>query len=117
MKKQQRYTALYERANLSDEGNGIIANQKQMLMDYAISHLLPFPCHFTDNGVSGSNFERPALKEMMKEIENGNISIVVIKDISRLGRDMVKVKHMLDLLSEHNVRLIAINDGIDTKKE
>ena len=83
MKKQTRYTALYERLSHDDELQGesnSISNQKQLLMDYAVTHELPSPRHFADDGISGTRFDRPAFLEMMEEIENGNIGSVVIKD-------------------------------------
>ena len=90
MKKEQRYTALYERLSHDDELQGesnSISNQKQLLMEYAVSHELPSPRHFADDGISGTRFDRPAFLEMLEEIEEGNIGAVLVKDMSRLGRD------------------------------
>ena len=117
MKKQQRYTALYERLSHDDELQGesnSISNQKQLLMEYAISHELPSPRHFADDGVSGTRFDRPAFLEMMEEIEDGNIGTVLIKDMSRLGRDYLKVGQIVEMFRQRDVRLIAVNDGTDT---
>lgn len=72
--KKQRYTALYERLSHDDELQGesnSISNQKQLLMEYALSHDLPSPRHFSDDGISGTRFDRPAFLEMMEEIEEG----------------------------------------------
>ena len=76
MKKEQRYTALYERLSHDDELQGesnSISNQKKLLMEYAESHELPSPRHFADDGISGTRFDRPAFLEMMGEIENGKM--------------------------------------------
>ncbi len=83
MKKEQRYTALYERLSHDDELQGEsnnISNQKKLLMEYAVSHELPSPRHFADDGISGTRFDRPAFLEMMGEIEDGNIGAVLVKD-------------------------------------
>lgn len=117
MKKQQRYTALYERLSHDDELQGesnSISNQKQLLMEYAVSHELPSPRHFADDGISGTRFDRPAFLEMMEEIEDGNIGIVLVKDMSRLGRDYLKVGQIVEMFRQKDVRLIAVNDGTDT---
>ena len=117
MKKQQRYTALYERLSHDDELQGesnSISNQKQLLMDYANSHGLPSPRHFADDGISGTRFDRPAFLEMMKEIEEGNIGTVLVKNMSRLGRDYLIVGQIVEMFRQKDVRLIAVNDGTDT---
>jgi len=117
MKKEQRYTALCERLSHDDELQGesnSISNQKQLLMEYAISHGLPSLRHFADDGISGTRFDRPAFLEMMEEIEDGNIGIVLVKDMSRLGRDYLKVGQIVEKFRQKDVRLIAVNDGTDT---
>ena len=117
MKKEQRYTALYERLSHDDELQGesnSISNQKQFLMEYAVSHELPSSRHFSDDGISGTRFGRPAFLEMMEEIEDGNIGIVLVKDMSRLGRDYLKVGQIVEMFRQKDVRLIVVNDGTDT---
>lgn len=117
MKKQTRYTALYERLSHDDELQGesnSISNQKQLLMEYAVSHELPNPRHFADDGISGTRFDRPAFLEMMEEIEEGNIGTVLIKDMSRLGRDYLRVGQIVEMFRQKDVRLISVNDGTDT---
>lgn len=117
MKKLTRYTALYERLSHDDELQGesnSISNQKQLLMEYAVSHELPEPRHFADDGISGMRFDRPAFLEMMKEIEEGHIGTVLIKDMSRLGRDYLRVGQIVEMFRQKNVRLISVNDGTDT---
>ena len=114
---KQKYTALYERLSHDDELQGesnSISNQKQLLMEYAVSHELPSPRHFADDGISGTRFDRPAFLSMMEEIENGNIGTVLIKDMSRLGRDYLKVGQIVEMFRQKQVRLIAVNDGTDT---
>ena len=100
MKKEQRYTALYERLSHGDELQGesnSISNQKQLLMEYAVAHELPNPRHFADDGIFGTRFDRPAFLEMMQEIEDGNIGSVLVKDMSRLGRDYLKVGQIVEM--------------------
>ena len=117
MKKQIRYTALYERLSHDDELQGesnSISNQKQLLMDYAVSHELPNPRHFWDDGISGTRFDRPAFLKMIEDVNEGNIGTVVIKDMSRLGRDYLRVGQIVEMFRQKNVRLISVNDGTDT---
>ena len=117
MKKEQKYTALYERLSHDDELQGesnSISNQKQLLMEYAVSHELPSPRHFADDGISGTRFDRPAFIEMMEAIEDGRIGTVLVKDMSRLGRDYLKVGQIVEMFRQKDVRLIAVNDGTDT---
>lgn len=112
-------TALYERLSrddeLQDESNSI-SNQKKMLMDYAKAHDLPSPVHFTDDGISGTRFDRPGFMAMMDEVNKGNVGTICIKDMSRMGRDYLKVGQVMEMLRQKGVRLIAINDGVDTFK-
>lgn len=83
-------------------------------MEYALSHELPSPRHFADDGISGTRFDSPAFLEMMEEIDEGNIGFVMVKDMSRLGRDYLKVGQIVEIFRQKNVRLIAVNDGTDT---
>ena len=110
-------TALYERLSRDDELQGesnSISNQKKMLMDYAKLHDLPSPMHFTDDGISGTRFDRPGFMAMMDEVNKGNVGTICIKDMSRMGRDYLKVGQIMEMLRQKGVRLIAINDGVDT---
>jgi DNA invertase Pin-like site-specific DNA recombinase len=112
-------TALYERLSRDDELQGesnSISNQKKQLEDYARQQELPNPIHFTDDGISGTCFDRPGFLEMMKQVEEGNVKYLCIKDMSRLGRDYLKVGQIMEILRQKGVRLIAINDGVDTAK-
>ena len=77
---------------------------------------LPNPTHSTDDGVSGTRFDRPGFLAMMEEVEAGRVEAIVIKDMSRLGRDYLKVGQVMEILRQRGVRLIAINDGVDSLK-
>ena len=91
-------------------------SQKQMLEDFARRNGLPNPTHFTDDGISGTRFDRPGFLAMMEEVEAGRVEAIVIKDMSRLGRDYLKVGQVMEILRQRGVRLIAINDGVDSLK-
>ena len=87
--RNEKITPLYERLSRDDELQGesnSISNQKKMLEDYARRNGLPNPTHFTDDGVSGTRFDRPGFLAMMEEVEAGRVEAIVIKDMSRLGR-------------------------------
>ena len=87
-----------------------------MLEEYAVGHGLPNPTHFTDDGISGTRFDRPGFLSMMEEVEAGNVECIVVKDMSRLGRDYLKVGQILEILRQKGVRLIAVNDGVDSSQ-
>ena len=97
MKKQPdkgKITALYERLSHDDERAGesvSIENQKRILEDYAQKNGFTNIRHFTDDGVRGTTFKRPGLDAMLEEIRAGNVATVIIKDQSRIGRDVVEV--------------------------
>ena len=117
--RNEKITPLYERLSRDDELQGesnSISNQKQMLADFARRNGLPNPTHFTDDGISGTRFDRPGFLAMMEEVEAGRVEAIVIKDMSRLGRDYLKVGQVMEVLRQRGVRLIAINDGVDSLK-
>ena len=117
--RNEKITPLYERLSRDDELQGesnSIFNQKQMLEDFARRNGLPNPTHFTDDGISGTRFDRPGFLAMMEEVEAGRVEAIVIKDMSRLGRDYLKVGQVMEVLRQRGVRLIAINDGVDSLK-
>ena len=117
--RNEKITPLYERLSRDDELQGesnSISNQKQMLEDFARRNGLPNPTHFTDDGISGTRFDRPGFLAMMEEVEAGRVGAIVIKDMSRLGRDYLKVGQVMEVLRQRGVRLIAINDGVDSLK-
>ena len=110
---------LYERLSRDDELSGesfSIQNQKIMLEDFARRNgYLRFK-HFTDDGVSGTRFDRPGFMAMMEEVEDGGVEAIIVKDMSRLGRDYLKVGQVMEILRQRGVRLIAINDNVDTDR-
>ena len=117
--RNEKITPLYERLSRDDELQGesnSISNQKQMLEEFARRNGLPNPTHFTDDGISGTRFDRPGFLAMMEEVEAGRVEAIVIKDMSRLGRDYLKVGQVMEVLRQRGVRLIAINDGVDSLK-
>ena len=113
-----KITPLYERLSRDDELQGesnSISNQKSMLEDYARRNGFPNPTHFTDDGISGTRFDRPGFTAMMEEVEAGNVEAIIVKDMGRLGRDYLKVGQIMEILRQRGVRLIAINDGVDSQ--
>ncbi len=112
-----KITALYERLSHDDERAGesvSIENQKRILEDYALKNGFTNIRHFTDDGVRGTTFKRPGLDAMLDEIRAGNVATVIIKDQSRIGRDVVEVGLLKRTFDEYNVRFIAANDNLDT---
>ncbi|MGE4353264.1 MAG: recombinase family protein, partial [Oscillospiraceae bacterium] len=115
-----KITPLYERLSRDDELQGesnSISHQKQMLEEYARRNGFPRPTHFTDDGISGTRFDRPGFTAMMTEVEAGQVEAVIVKDMSRLGRDYLKVGQIMEILRQKNVRLIAVNDGVDSARD
>ena len=91
--------------------------QKQMLEEFARRNGLPNPTHFTDDGVSGTRFDRPGFLAMMEEVEAGRVEAIVIKDLSRFGRDYLTVGQYTDIIfPSYDVRFIAVNDGVDSER-
>ena len=117
---KNKITPLYERLSSDDELQGesnSISHQKQMLEEYARRNGFPRPTHFTDDGISGTRFDRPGFTAMMEEVEAGHVEAVIVKDMSRLGRDYLKVGQIMEILRQKNVRLIAVNDGVDSARD
>lgn len=111
-------TALYNRLSRDDgtdsESNSI-ANQKKLLSQKAKEFGLINTRYYVDDGYTGTNFNRPAFQQMIEDIEMGYVTTVMVKDLSRLGRDYVSVGNYTDsYFPNHNVRFIAVNDGIDS---
>jgi site-specific DNA recombinase len=116
-KKTNRYAALYERLSHDDELQGesnSISNQKRLLEDYARTNGMAVFRHFTDDGISGTRFDRPGFQNMIAEVRAGNVEAVVIKDMSRFGRDYLEVGSYMEVLRKNDTRLIALNDNVDT---
>ena len=117
MRNFEKITALYERLSRDDELEGesnSIVNQKKILEEYASKNNLTNIIHFTDDGISGTQFDRPGFMEMMNGVNTGNIGCIIVKDMSRLGRDYLKVGQCMEILRQKGVRLIAINDNVDS---
>ncbi|HGI4675184.1 TPA: DUF4368 domain-containing protein [Streptococcus agalactiae] len=117
MRNFEKITALYERLSRDDELEGesnSIVNQKKILEEYASKNNLTNIIHFTDDGISGTQFDRPGFMEMMNGVNSGNIGCIIVKDMSRLGRDYLKVGQCMEILRQKGVRLIAINDNVDS---
>lgn len=120
-KKNERITALYERLSRDDELQGesnSISNQKAYLEDYAKKNGLYNVRHFTDDGVSGTTFEREGFQSMIAEVEAGHVDTIIVKDMSRFGRNYLKVGFYTEILfPDKGVRFIAVNNGIDSSKQ
>lgn len=119
MTNSAKITALYERLSRDDEQQGesnSIINQKQYLEEYAKRQGFSNIRHFTDDGISGTTFEREGFQKLIAEVEAGNVSTVIVKDMSRLGRNYLKVGFYTDIMfPEKGVRFIAVNNGVDSE--
>ena len=115
----QKKTALYCRLSQDDGLDGdsnSIQNQKSILQKFAEDHHFPNPCFYVDDGFSGGNFQRPAFQQMIADMENGEVGIIVTKDLSRLGRNQLHTGlYIEERFPMFGVRYIAINDNVDTE--
>ena len=113
-----KITALYERLSRDDEQSGdsnSIINQKKTLEKYAIEQGFTNLRHYTDDGWSGTNFDRPDWKRMLADIEDGIVGCVIVKDMSRIGRNYLEVGFYTEVLfRKKNVRFIAISNNVDS---
>ena len=113
-------TALYARLSQEDTLDGesnSIANQKKILLKYATDNHFSNPTFFIDDGVSGVTFDRPGWNEMIRLAEAGKVQTVIVKDMSRMGQDYLKVGYYTEsFFAERDIRYIAINDGVDSDK-
>ena len=112
-----KITALYCRLSRDDENQGdsnSIVHQKEMLSKYAKERGFSNPRFFVDDGVTGTVFNRPGLNAMLEEVRAGRVATVIIKDQSRIGRDVLEVGLMKRTFEENDVRFIAANDNLDT---
>ncbi len=99
----------------TDSESNSIANQKRLLSQKAKELGFTNVKFYVDDGYTGTNFNRPGFQELLDDIEMGYISVVMVKDLSRLGRDYVSVGHYTDnYFPEHNIRFIAVNDMVDS---
>ena len=113
-----RITALYERLSRDDESLGesnSILNQKRYLEDYANANGFRNIRHYTDDGYSGTNFDRPGFNRLIQDVDAGRIGTVIVKDLSRFGRNYLQVGIYTEMkFPEKDVRFIAINNGVDS---
>ena len=110
------YCRLSQDDGLDGDSNSII-NQKKILLDVVAREKLPNPILFVDDGFSGTNFDRPAISEALRLVENRQVSNFIVKDLSRLGRSYIKVGQLTEItFPSFDVRFIALNDGVDSDK-
>ena len=116
-----KITALYCRLSRDDDYHGdsaSIQTQKQMLEQYAKQNLFNHTKFYIDDGYSGTSFERPGFQDLLRDIDKGKVGTIIIKDLSRLGRDYLKTGYYLEnYFPENKVRFIAVNDSVDSNKE
>ena len=113
----EKIIVLYERLSREDENLGesySISNQKKLLEDYCREKGWTRFRHFTDDGISGTTFDRPSFKAMIQLVEDGEVETIILKDMSRLGRDYLVVGQLREFFRKKGVRLIAINDNHDS---
>ena len=114
LKKTALYCRLSQDDGLEGDSNSI-QNQKNILQKFAEDHHFPNPCFYVDDGFSGGNFQRPAFQQMISDMENGEIGIIVTKDLSRLGLNQLHTGlYIEERFPMFGVRYIAINDNVDT---
>ncbi len=118
-KNHHGVTALYTRLSRDDDMQGdsnSIINQKKLLAKYAKDHHFGNTKVYVDDGFTGTNFNRPGFQEMLEDIEAGYVTTVIVKDMSRLGRNYLQVGYYTDTyFPDHNVHFIAVNDGVDSE--
>ena len=110
------YCRLSQDDGLDGDSNSI-TNQKKILLDVVVRESLSNPILFVDDGFSGTNFDRPAISEALRLVENRQVSNFIVKDLSRLGRSYIKVGQLTEItFPSFDVRFIALNDGVDSNK-
>ncbi len=121
MQTEGKITALYERLSRDDDQAGdssSIVNQKRYLEDYAVQHGFTNLRHYTDDGWSGGNFDRPDWKRLVADIEAGMVAAVIVKDMSRVGRNYLQTGFYTEVyFREHGVRFIAIANCVDNEDQ
>lgn len=120
LQQNEKITALYCRLSQEDElsgESGSIQHQRQILGEYAEKNHFPNPKFFIDDGYSGVSVDRPGYNDMMEQVEAGNVSTIIVKDHSRLGRNRLVIGYLMkEKFPDYGIRYIAINDGVDTSK-
>ena len=118
--QDEKITALYLRLSRDDEKEGesnSITNQRKLLMDFAKKNKFRNVKVFIDDGVSGVTFNRTGFQKLLELIENDMVSTLIVKDMSRLGRNHLEVGKLTDyIFPTYNVRFIAVNDGVDSER-
>ncbi|GHV39531.1 hypothetical protein FACS189490_03280 [Clostridia bacterium] len=117
--QSDRFAALYCRLSRDDAMQGesnSISNQRELLARYAKDNGFLNTRFFVDDGFSGTNFQRPGWIELMEGVENGSVLAVLVKDMSRMGRDYLRVGLYMEQFADQGIRLIAVSDGVDTSK-
>lgn len=119
---QSKYiAACYCRLSKDDAADGTsvsIETQQKILADYCNSNGFSVFDFYCDDGYTGTNFQRPNFRRMMMDVESGKVNAVVVKDLSRFGRNYIEVgKYIEDVFPEHGVRFIAIGDSVDTEQD
>ena len=116
----QKITALYCRLSRDDDLQGdsnSIINQKNILQKYAQDNGFKNTVVFVDDGYSGTTFNRPDWQRLMEYVNRDEVGTIIVKDMSRLGRDYLKVGYFTEILfPENGIRFIAINNGVDSDK-
>ena len=113
----EKLVILYERLSRDDGDKAesdSIANQRILLSDYADRNGFTPYIHISDDGYSGTNWNRPGWQEIMARIEANEVSALIVKDSSRIGRDYIRVGALREMFREKNIRLIAVNDNFDS---
>lgn len=120
MLQSEKITALYCRLSNDDDNIGesnSISNQKAILIEYAQKNNFNNIRCWVDDGYSGTSFNRPAFKEMAEMIKQKQISTLIVKDLSRLGRNYIETGNLVEMiLPQYDVRFIATNDNADSEK-
>lgn len=120
MQTEEKVKALYARLSIDDDGYGdsnSIKHQKAILSEYAISQGFKNYRFYVDDGITGTTFNRPDFIRMISDIESGIVDTVIVKDLSRFGRDYLKVGYYTEIVfPEYDVRFISISDNVDSAK-
>lgn len=118
--EQVGITALYCRLSRDDGAEGdsnSVANQKRLLQRFAKENGLTNTRFYVDDGYTGTNFQRPSIQKLLEDVEMGYVSTIIVKDMSRLGRDYLQVGQLTEsYFPEHNIRFIAVNDMVDSNE-
>ena len=126
MASQEKYTILYARLSQEDlqkkngkeDDSNSILNQRLYLEKYAADHGFGYTKFISDDGYTGTNFNRPGWQEVMELVESDQVATIIVKDMSRLGREYLQVGQYTELIfPSYGVRFIAVNDGVDSLYE